>query len=268
MRRAPGRVRQRGFTLVELLVALGIFLVVTGAAFSLLGSSQKHSQTESQVLASFQEARLGLDQIVRDVNDAGFPPPTFFQSAYPNLSASAPFAWSPGYTVPTPCQIGTGGGGTCITPGDFDSIIETNPNPQDAASQVQWIRYQLQGTTLMRGMAPKATSHDPAIDTAAAGVLAPFVQNVINNASPAQIAQYQVSYPGMFPGGPVPIFSYTCDTATVPVACPLAGAANAPANIREVIVTLIVAAPAPDATTGVPRIVQLTGRGRRVNPNQ
>jgi hypothetical protein len=123
----------------------------------------------------------------------------------------------------------------------------------------------------MRGMAPKATSHDPAIDTAAAGVLAPFVQNVINNSSPAQIAQYQVSYPGMFPTGPVPIFSYTCDPGTlpvVPVACPSAGAANAPAKIREVIVTLIVAAPAPDATTGVPRIVQLTGRGRRVNPNQ
>jgi len=260
--------RQRGFTLVELLVALGIFLVITGAAFSLLGSSQKHSQTESQLLASFQEARLGLDQIVRDVNDAGYPPPTFFQSAYPDLSASAPFAWSPGYTA-TSCQIGTGGGGTCITPEDFDIIIETNPNPQDAGSQVQWIRYQLQGTTLMRGMAAKAAA-DPAVETAAAGILAPFVQNVINNSSPAQIAQYQLSYPGMFPGGaPVPIFSYTCDTGTVPVACPAAaGAANAPANIREVIVTLIVSTPAPDATTGVPRIVQLTGRGRRVNPNQ
>jgi prepilin-type N-terminal cleavage/methylation domain-containing protein len=265
MKWASGKVGQRGFTLVELLVSLGIFLVVTGAAFSLLGSSQKHSQTESQVLASFQEARLGLDQIVRDVNDAGFPPPTFFQSAYPYLSASAPFAWSPGYAVPIPCQIG----GSCFTPGDFDIIIETNPNPQDTGSQVQWIRYKLQGTTLMRGMAPKATSHDPLADTDAPGVLAPFVQNVINNSSPAQIAQYQLSYPGMFPGGvPVPIFSYTCDTVTVPAACPSAGTANAPANIREVIVTLIVAAPAPDATTGVPRIVQLTGRGRRVNPNQ
>ena len=267
MRRARGKVRQRGFTLVELLVALGIFLIVTGAAFSLLGSSQKHSQTESQVLTSFQEARLGMDQIVRDVNDAGYPPPTFFQSAYPYSSARFPFAWGPGYTVPTACQMGTGGGGTCNTPGDFDIIIETNPNPQDAASQVQWIRYQLQGTTLMRGMLAKDGS-DPDIATAAAGVLAPFVQNVINNSSPAQIAQYQLSYPSMFPTGPVPIFSYTCDTGTLPVACPLAGAANAPANIREVIVTLIVAAPTPDATTGVPRIVQLTGRGRRVNPNQ
>jgi hypothetical protein len=39
-------------------------------------------------------------------------------------------------------------------------------------------------------------------------------------------------------------------------------------NIRDVVVTLIVSAPTPDATTGVPRIVQLSGRGRRINPNQ
>ena len=36
MNLAPSDERQRGFTLVELLVALGIFLVITGAAFSLL----------------------------------------------------------------------------------------------------------------------------------------------------------------------------------------------------------------------------------------
>src|ERR1700730_13182859 len=77
MNRVSGARRQLGFTLIELLVALGIFLLVTGAAFTLLGSSQQRYQTESQVLNSFQEARLGLDQIVRDVNDSGFPPPTF-----------------------------------------------------------------------------------------------------------------------------------------------------------------------------------------------
>src|SRR5260370_22090540 len=188
MSQSRTRTEQRGFTLVELLTALGIFLLVCGAAFTLLGSSQKHYQTESQVLASFQEARLGLDQIVRDVNDAGYPPPTFFQSAYPYLSASAPFAWKPGYTVGTPCQIGTGGGGTCVTPGDFDVIIETNPNPQDptcapSPCPVQWIRYQLQTPpavqvpTLMRGAVYKSGSN-PDAATTAAGALAPFVQNV------------------------------------------------------------------------------------------
>ncbi len=252
---------QFGFTLIELITALGIFLLVCAAAFTLLASSQQRYQTESQVLNSFQEARLALDQIVRDVNDAGYPPPTY-AGTDPTKFASTPFAWSPNYTVPTTCTID----GSCITPGDFDIIIETNPRPQDPTSQVQWIRYQLQETTLMRGAALKQPGNDPAIDTAA--FLAPLVQNVVNNSSATQIAQFQAAYPGMFPtGNPVPIFSYTCDAGNVPLACPAAGTNNSPANIRDVVVTLIVAAPLPDATTGQPRIVQLVGRGRRINPN-
>jgi len=276
MRRIRGKARQAGFTLIELLAALGIFLLVTGAAFTLLSSSQQHYQTESQVLTSFQEARLALDQIVRDVNDSGYPPPTFTDGV-PADSASSPFAWSPGYPN-TSCQIATGGGGNCTTatanntsPGDFDLIIETNPNPLDPTCapncKVQWIRYQLLGTTLYRGTAPKASGDDPDADTSTQ--LVPFVQNVVNNSSSAQITQYQLVYPSMFPGGaPVPIFSYNCDTAAAPSPCLAAGTYNSPANIRDVVVTLIVSAPTPDATSGVPRIVQLSGRGRRVNPNQ
>jgi hypothetical protein len=168
--------------------------------------------------------------------------------------------------VPSTCTIG----GSCITPGDFDIVIETNPNPQDPASQVEWIRYKLDfaTSTLMRGAAQKVAGHDPAVD--AATFFAPLVQNVVNNASAAQIAQYQAAYPGMFPtGNPVPIFSYTCDTGSVPQPCQtLAGSANSPTNIRDVVITLIVAAPLPDATTGEVRLVQLVGRGRRINPNQ
>jgi prepilin-type N-terminal cleavage/methylation domain-containing protein len=287
MNLAPSDKRQRGFTLVELLVALGIFLVITGAAFTLLGTSQKQYQTESQVLTSFQEARLGLDQIVRDVNDAGYPPPTFFVSGAPQNSASSPFAWSPSYPT-TSCQIATGGGGNCTTatagdtaPGDFDLIIETNPNPQDPgclpSCPVQWIRYQLQNTTplptLMRGVSNKSGGNP---DASTAAVLVPFVQNIVNtqvvqNVTNPLVAQYQAAYPGIFPGGaPVPIFSYTCDNSTPPpqtVACPFAvGTDNSPANIRDVMITLIVAAPLPDATTGQPRLVMLNGRGRRINP--
>jgi prepilin-type N-terminal cleavage/methylation domain-containing protein len=249
---------QSGFTLIELMVALGIFLLVCGAAFTLLGSSQQRYRTESQVLTSFQEARLALDQIVRDVNDAGFPPATYAGTDSTKY-ANSPFAWSPNYPS-TPCQIGTGGGGTCTTslagntsPGDFDLIIETNPNPQPG-STVQWIRYQLQGTTLLRGVAPKVFGDDPDVDTFAQ--LVPFVQNVVNVTSP--------------PGGiPIPIFSYVCDTPTAPQypapLCLAAGLDNSPANIRDVTVRLIVSAPTPDATSGALRIVQLTGRGRRVN---
>ncbi len=282
---AEDKKRQRGFTLIELLTALGIFLLITGAAFTLLSSSQQRYQTESQVLTAFQEARLGLDQMVRDINDAGFPPPTYV-NADPTKVTSTPFAWSPRYPN-NPCLIGTAGSGTCTTatdfaPGDFDLIIETEPNPLDPACSpncpVQWIRYQLggaNGTTLMRGVANKAPNADP--DGSTSGVLVPFVQNVVNNVCPQQLPNCHSAYPIVFSGGkPVPIFQYTCDTPSVSqslplptAACPLAATVdNSPQNIRDVIITLIVAAPLPDATTGRPRLVQLEGRGRRINPNQ
>lgn len=290
MSRARNEKRERGFTLIELLAALGIFLLITGAAFTLLTSSQQRYQSDSQVLTSFQEARLGLDQIVRDVNDAGFPPPSFFITGYSTQSTIAPFAWSAaaGYSTspgsPVPCLIGTGGGGTCTTstannfaPGDFDIIVETDPNPQDCPPNcVQWIRYQLVQTTLMRGMAPKASGGDPDAAFTGAYAMVPFVQNVVNNSPNLQIGQYQlsVSNPNVFPSGnPVPIFQYICDTPNNPQYPPplcrnATNADNSPANIRDVLITLIVAAPLPDATTGQPRLVQLSGRGRRVNPNQ
>jgi len=290
MTRAIRNRRRGGFTIIELMVALGIFLLVCGAAFTLLSSSQQRYRTDSQLLTSFQEARLGLDQIVRDVNDAGFPPPSYTADhggPPPALFyASSPFAWSlsAGYST-NPCQIGTAGGGNCngsadSVPGDFDVIIETNPysNPQDPACAayapnpcpVQWIRYQLQNKTLMRSMVAKQTGPGADPDAITAANLAPFVQNVVNNAvgSP-QMAQYVATYPNLFPGGnPVPVFQFTCDTGTVPQPCPGAIGYNSPMNIREVLVTLIVAAPLPDANTGAPRLVQLVGRGRRVNPSQ
>ncbi len=245
MSRISTRTRQRGFTLIELLTAMGIFLIVCGAAFTLLASSQQRYRTESQVLTSFQEARLALDQIVRDVNDSGYPPPTYYDGAAAD-SASSPFAWYPGYPTSAPCSIG----GTCVTPADIDLIVETNPNRQPG-SKVQWIRYQLQGTTLFRAVADKTASTDPA--TATSGNFVPFVQNVVNSASQ-------------------PIFSYTCDTPTAaqpqPKPCSLAGADNSPMTVRDVAITLIVATPLPDATSGAPRIVRLNGRGRRINPNQ
>jgi prepilin-type N-terminal cleavage/methylation domain-containing protein len=282
MMRTYRNARQTGFTLIELLVALGIFLVISGVAFSLLGMSQQRYQAESQVTNAFQDARLALDEIVRDVNGAGFPPPNQFSFPPtvlnpPNASlyASTPFAWSPGYPG-TPCQIGTAGGGTCTTatagdsaPGDFDLIVETNIDPQDLGSTVQWIRYQLQGTTLYRGIVAKPAVGDPDAATSAPTVMLPYVQNVMNNASAAQIAQFQAAYPGMFPGGTaVPIFSYICDTPTVPQPCPVAAGNNSPTNIRDIAITLIVMAPSLDAQAGGrPLLVQLNGRARRINPS-
>ena len=261
MNRTHTPAKQLGFSLLELLVAAAMFLVVAGTAFALLGAAQKRYQTDSQILSSFQEARLGLDQIVRDVNDSGYPPPNHF-SVLPaaRLYAATPFAASPSLT----CIIGI----TCASPQGFDLIIETSIDPANNAN-VQWVRYQLPAgtTTLMRGVTNKVIG-DPMAATA--GAMVPYIQNVMNNATGAQINAIRAAYPTMFPGGTaLPLFSYTCETGgSTPLSCPTAGAFNTPSNILDVEITLIVQATATDAQTGMPRLVELHGRGHRLNPNQ
>lgn len=256
--------RHAGFTLIELMVSVAIFLVISGAMFALLGRSQKSYFTESQVVDSFQEARLGLDQIVRDANDAGYPPQNHF-SVLPaaNNYAQTPVAWSPGYSaaIPAPCVVGA----TCVTPNNFDVIFE-----EDNGAGVQWIRYQLPAgtTTLWRGVTPKVAGGDPVAATAAAGVMFPYVENVMNNASAAQIAAITASYPTMFPGGnPVPVFNYIID-APIGGAAGCVAAVGSPCNIHDIQITLIVQTPQRDLQNNVPRVVELSGRAHRVNPSQ
>jgi type II secretory pathway pseudopilin PulG len=214
MRRVYQKRNEEGFSLIEMMIAAVIFILLCSAAFALLSLAQQRYQTESQVLNSFQEARFGLDEIVRDVNGSAYPAQNQYASnpnlPNPNFFAMTPVAWSPGYnnSPPTPCQIGTGGGGTCTTPGDFDVIVERDVDYWHMDG-VEWTRYQLVGNILSRSQTYKQATWDPATTTAPSFV--PYVQNVMNNATPTQIAQFQATYPLMFPGGnPVPVFSYFC----------------------------------------------------------
>lgn len=263
-----GQADQRnGFTLIELLLAMAVFLLICAAMFGLLQLSQQRYSSETQLSGAFQEARLAVDQISWDVNDAGFPSAGMFSKLPdPTLYAVSPVAWVPGYSS-TFCLIGTGGGGTCTTPGDFDLILETTLQTP-TGPVVSWIRYQLPAgsTTLYRAVVAK-TDGDPSVPTSAPGVMVPFLANVMNNAT-GQFSQITASYPAMFPtGNPVPIFQYMCDTPAGTIACPLAGTYNSPQNIRDVDITLIVETQQPDAQTGQLELIELNGSGHRLNPS-
>ena len=266
---ATGVRPQRGFTILELLVATSIFLVLCAAMFGLLQLSQQKYTNETQVSGAFQETRLAIDQIVRDFNVSGFPAYSLF-SIVPAVSsqyAVSPVAWDPNYPN-TLCQVGTAGGGTCQTPGDFDLILETDTGDGNGVS---WIRYQLQGTVLYRSKVQKIAGDDPGTDTSQPPVMVPFVTNVMNNppaTAPVTITQMTANYPTMFPGGaPQPVFQYTCDTPTGPQPCPTAGIYGVPSNIRDVVVTLIVMTQQPNQQNQQLELVELTGRGHRVNPS-
>ncbi|HEU5410857.1 MAG TPA: prepilin-type N-terminal cleavage/methylation domain-containing protein [Candidatus Acidoferrales bacterium] len=270
---------QLGFTLIETMVALAVFVVICGAVFKLLNTSQQRYHTESQVLDTLQDSRLGMDQLVRDAGDAGYPPfmnfsnlPAGCNAASPCASyANSPLAWSPGYVTQTPCQIGTAGGGTCITPGDFDVIFEEQP---DNNPNVQFIRYTLQGTTLFRGTARKLNNNSAlATLSIANNNMYPYIYNVVNNDTAANIATYRAAYPTMFPGGnPVPIFQFYCLTAgpAGPVApaipCTNPAASNSPKSVVDVEITLIVNTPQRDMQNNSLHLVELNGRGHVINP--
>jgi len=260
---APVR-NARGFSLVELMVAMAIFLIICAAMFELLQLSQERYASENQLSGSFQEARLAVDQIVRDVNVAGYPSLSLYSVLPTDASTYAvgPIAWYPNYYPSTGCAIGTAGGGTCTTPGDFDLIVETRLGSD---TSVSWVRYYLSGTTLYRAVAPKTTGVDPVTATSSPGVAVPFLVNVMNNAT-GQLSAIIATYPTMFPGGVAqPIFQYTCETSAGPQPCPTANTSNLPQNISDVDVTLIVATPQRDLQTQMLKLVELNGRGHTSN---
>jgi prepilin-type N-terminal cleavage/methylation domain-containing protein len=235
---------ERGFTLLELIIAMGIFLIICAVMFELLNLAQKKYRSETQVTASYQDARLALDQIVRDVNVSGFPAAGMFTVLPGNPSAYAvsPAAWTPGYPSSS-CTLGSGG--TCLTPSDNDLILETRLTGD---TNVSWIWYHLDtiSLTLYREVVAK-TSGDAYSMVNSAGSATAFLKYVVNN--PAQ-----------------PLFQYTCDTSTGVAPCASAGVYNSPKNIRDVDVTIIVRTPQVDPQTQSLTLVELFGRGHRTNP--
>lgn len=62
---------QRGFTVLEMMVALAIMLVVTGGIFKLAESSQAGMRTQPEIADMHQRLRIAADMIYRDLLMAG-----------------------------------------------------------------------------------------------------------------------------------------------------------------------------------------------------
>jgi type IV pilus assembly protein PilW len=68
--------RNAGFTLIELMVAMAGFALVSLAAFSVLSTGQRTAVANDQLVKVQQTARLALDLMTRDIRMAGYGTPS------------------------------------------------------------------------------------------------------------------------------------------------------------------------------------------------
>ena len=281
------RKRQQGFSLLELMLVLGIFLVVSGAVFELLNVAQLRYRAEQEFLESFQGARLGVDLMVRDIHNAGYPPPNTFPGNFgkpPTPAAYPAGTWTNPLLAPAGVQnrfaigiLGVGGGGVmsttctvngggnlCRIPNAWDLILEEDIDPENnnPAPQIEWVRYSMDGagnnaparpagavtSTLHRTIRNKAAGGDPTLNPS----VVPFVESIVQNATQAVNVNTNPA-----------VFIYECD----PLMLVAPGVCTAE-NIKNVYVTLRVQSTRRDLTTQQFRQITVRGLASRNYPSR
>jgi prepilin-type N-terminal cleavage/methylation domain-containing protein len=79
----------RGFSLLEMMLALAILTGVIGVAVDGLTQMQRRSYAENSKTDTVQESRDFVDQMVRDIHDVGYPPGRV-QNANPSCTDANP----------------------------------------------------------------------------------------------------------------------------------------------------------------------------------
>ena len=280
MRRQP---HASGFSMIELMIVMVIFLIVTGAVFGLLNVAQQRYRAEQQLLESLQGARLGIEQLTRDIHRAGFPPLNGFdttsadwadENGVPVNRIAVPLVGMVGNNVVQTCTV-NGGFSPCTIPNPWELVIETDLEPDGT---VDWIYYRLDTPgnavnhppigggadpvtrTLYRAVAPKScTGPIPWIPMQCTGANpaasggTPFVDNVVQD--PAL---------GVTAANPA-VFVYVCrDLNLDGVPDPTC----TPENIQDVRIQLQARAQNRDMRTRQVRALTLLSTARIMNPPQ
>lgn len=160
---------QSGFSLLEMIAVLAILTVVLGVVFGYLQSIQLRSKAEESRVDMFEQARASLDQVLRDLGQAGYPNATMYA---PGALATPPAndaRYAAGLFTISQTAVG------------FEADV-------DGDGVVDSVRYQLVNTPtnggslicpcLERSQAPKANGVAPASQATAFNVA---VENVAAN---------------------------------------------------------------------------------------
>lgn len=231
-----------GFSLIEMLIVVLVLSLVLAAVFAQMMQGQQRSTAEDMKLELFQESREFMDQLVRDLHQAGVPNPRNFAAnqlgsndAEKRQSASAAY------------------GLVRVAAGDlwFEGDV-------DGTGQVSVIRYHLDTTgpscpCLKRSQMPKVAG-DPLNGQTEADYQVE-VQNVLNGTT-------------NFPLTTNPVFlAYKVGDTTTPVTLPLDTSTDPStlANINTIKVQLTVRAAHPDPKTGERTVTTLVSTAKLNN---
>jgi prepilin-type N-terminal cleavage/methylation domain-containing protein len=100
-RNRPAGNRQKGFSLLEMMVVVLILGVVSAGIFLQIDAAQQRAYSEQVKLDNFQEARDFVDQFFRDINQIGYPNSrmvdTTSLSWVPPLTSQVTYPWANTY---------------------------------------------------------------------------------------------------------------------------------------------------------------------------
>jgi len=127
--------RQRGYSLVEVLVATLVFSAAMAGVLTLVSETQRSYARENSIVDAVWQGRAAIDLMVRELRMAGYPPKNTYVT-------------SAGLTAGNSNLVAA----TFITAAAADVVFEAD---LDGDGIVERLEYCLNGTTLMRSALPK-----------------------------------------------------------------------------------------------------------------
>ena len=236
---------ESGFSLIEMVIALGILMVVLAVVVQGIGQMQRRNSAETSKVDTAQETRDFVDQMVRDIHDVGYPPgrvvngnPTCVNNA--NISCGLIFF------SPTQIQYegDLDGSGTV-----YQVWMQLSPPASGSCPCV-----------LQRGVITKAAALGGAVPT-----YFTEVNGIINSGNGAGAATYPVSLQG---GGSYGAYATANVFDAYDVNASPVGACGDPvscSSIRSLQITANVAPNFMDPTTKIYPVYSITSKARLNN---